>query len=116
MLRVPLALVAAPAARLNACLNDHCGEPRVEFDLPRKHIPRSCAHVGAIEVQANAADECLDVLLCEACVRTGRAGLRAVVTGLDTSAENNSIDGGLSSPRLDHLLRVSHGASLLTAW
>lgn len=103
VLRMLLALVAAPAARLHACLNDHSGKPGFEFDLPRKHISRGCAHIGAIEVQANAADERLDVLLSEARVRTGRAALRTVVTGLDRSAENNGIDGGLSWPRFDHL-------------
>jgi hypothetical protein len=115
VLGVSLALVGAEAARLQARLNDRSRKPGLELDLPGKHIPRGRAHVGAIQVQANASDERLEVLLSEACVGTRRAALRAVVTGLDTTAENAGIDGRLSWVSLDHLLRVSHGFSFLAA-
>jgi hypothetical protein len=111
VLRVSRALVAANPTRLCAGLDDRSSDRGLELDLPGEQISRRCADVGAVEVEAQAADKHLDVLLAEACVRAGRAALSAVEARVDATAQNSGLDNRLAWMGLDHLLRVSHRIS-----
>jgi hypothetical protein len=101
VLGVPLALFAANATRLGASLDDRSRDANVERRLAAENVSGRRAHVRAVEVQADAADERLDVVFTEARVRARGAGLGAVVTGFDTAAEHARVDESVSRMGLD---------------
>jgi hypothetical protein len=114
-LRVPLAFIAADATSLHTGLHDRRRERRLERAYTTEHSARCRAHIRAVEVQANASDLGLDVVLAEAGVGTRRAALRAVVTGLDAADEDTGIHGWLRWVTFHHLPGVSHRGSSLEA-
>jgi hypothetical protein len=97
VLSVRLALLAASAAGLGAGLDDGSGEGGLERGLSAEHVSGRRADVGAVEVQADAAHERRQLLLSEAGVRACAAALGAVVTGIDTTAEDVDPEGAASA-------------------
>jgi hypothetical protein len=115
-LRVPLAFIAADETGLHTGLHERRRERRLERSYTAEHLARCRAHIRAVEVQANASDLGLDVVLAEAGVGTRRAALRAVVTGLDAANEVTGSHGRLPRVTFHHLPGVSHRGSSLEAY
>lgn len=78
MLAMLCALVAAQRAGLSARLKERPNHGGLERSLTRQDAPGSGADVGAVQIQANAPGQMLDLSLAEAGVGAGGAGLRAV--------------------------------------
>ena len=100
---VPLALVAAQAARFGTSLE---GSPRhlgLEGRLPGEDAPRRIADVGAIQVQTDAARERLGVVLAEAGVGAGCATLGTVEAGLNALHQRGGVHRSGAWVGLNHL-------------
>jgi hypothetical protein len=108
VLRMPLALLPANAAREGARLHDRPRELRLEFRLPREDLARGAAHISAIQAQANAADHGAYVGLTEVGVRARGAALRAVEACVDARNQGPGFDRGSSGMCLQDLPSVGH--------
>src|SRR5262249_40817443 len=93
--RVHLALVAAHPARLSAGLQRGARRRGLEGSLARENITSCQAQIGAIEVEADAANHCLHLLLAKVGVGIGGAGLGAVEARSDAFYECRFIHGWL---------------------
>ena len=71
---VALALIAAASAGLRTGLQDRAGDVRVVTGVTRQHARGGRAHVGTVEVAANALRQLADVVLRQA--RVGARGAR----------------------------------------
>src|SRR6476620_3911460 len=105
---MPLALLAADAARLDASLDDRPGEVRLELGLPAQDLARGRAHITAVQTQADTADHRADVVLTEVCVRASSAALSAVKACVDARKQGPGVDRGSAWMRLQDLLSVGH--------
>jgi hypothetical protein len=103
---VPLALVAAAPARLTASFDKPPTEVGVVLDLAGHDAHRRVAHIGAVEVQANALAKVLDIRFAEAGVGASRAALCAVDEGLDRVCEQLDVEIEGGRVCLDHRLGV----------
>jgi hypothetical protein len=108
VLSVSLALIAADATRLRARLDQCLRNRRLELDLAGEDVARRHTHVRAVEVEADAAEKGLDVLLGQARVGTRRARLGAVEARVDTADQHAGLDRRAARVRSDHLACVSH--------
>jgi hypothetical protein len=110
---VPLALVATQLAGLRTGLQrpaDHLG---LEGRLTGEDTSRGVAHIGAVEVEPDAASERFGVVLSEAGVGAGGATLGAVVASLYAFHQRRGVHRGAARVGLEHLLSVGHEASFL---
>jgi hypothetical protein len=105
---MPLALLPANAARLDAGLDDRPGELRLELGLPAQDLARGRAHITAVQTQADTADQRADVVLAKVCVRASSAALSAVEACVDARNQGPRFDRGSPGMRLQHLLSVGH--------
>lgn len=108
VLRMPLALLPANAAREGARLHDRPRELRLELRLPREDLARGGAHISAIQAEANAADHRAYVGLAEVGVRARGAALSAVEACVDARDQGPGFDRGSLGMRLQDLLSVGH--------
>ena len=84
MLGMPLTLVAAQLASLGACLKERSAQRRIERALAGQKVPSRGANIGAVQIEANATDQWLNLLLAKAGVGAGGAGLGAVEARMNT--------------------------------
>ena len=105
---MPLALLAADAARQDAGLDDRPGERRLELGLPAQDLPRGRAHITAVQTQADTTDHRADVVLAEVRVGASSAALSAVEARVDTRKQSRSLDRGSAGMRLQDLPSVGH--------
>jgi hypothetical protein len=101
--RVALALLGGGSAGRRAGLYHGPDDAEVGLGLTRCDAARGVAGVGAVEAEANAADQLLHVLLAEACVRAARAGSPAVEAFLDAADHKVAIEIGRSWMLVEHL-------------
>jgi hypothetical protein len=103
VLGVALALLATGAAchyaRLNRCADD----ADIRRSLAGYDTAGGLANVGAVEAQANAAHQLLQVGLAEVGVGAARTRGGAVDAGLDTAHDHIAIAIGRLRMRLKHL-------------
>jgi hypothetical protein len=74
----------------------------------RQHTAGGFAHVGTVEIQANAPHNGLKVLLAKAGISAAGATLGAAVALVDTLRQDVHIDLRLAWMRPEHLLNVLH--------
>jgi hypothetical protein len=103
VLGVSLALRATGAARHHAGLHRRADDADVGRALAGHDSAGRFADVGAVEAEANAADQLRHVALAEVRVGTARARLGAVAARLDTAHEGIEIAAGRLGMRLEHL-------------
>jgi hypothetical protein len=113
VLCMTLALLTAESASPSAGFKSGPCHLRIESRLAGQDLTSSIAHVGAVEVETNATDQHLYVLLTEAGVGTSGTGLGAVEAGLDALHQGISVQRHLVRVRLDHFSSVGHGYSFL---
>ena len=106
---MPLTLVPADSACPGAGLESGTCHLCVESRLARHYLAGGFAHPGTVEAEPYAAYQRLHILLTEAGVRAGGAGLGAVEASLDALHQDGLVHRGLGGVGLDHLLDVSHG-------
>ncbi len=111
---VLLALVAARATCRDTSLQLRSDDAPVGLCLAQDEPPRRLADIGTVEVQADAPDERIEVLLfAETGVGARGARLRAIEASLDAFEQEGAIH--LARRRrmsLEHLGDVGHGDSL----
>src|SRR3712207_4607540 len=101
-------LLTAQAACLGTSLE---GRPRhlgLEGSLARHYPAGGVAHVGAVEVEPDAADQRLAVVFSEAGVGASCAALSAVVAGFYALHQRGGVHRGGARVGLEHLLGVGH--------
>jgi hypothetical protein len=110
---VPLALVAGGTASRGAGL-DHCADD-AEIGLRLSdHDAAGCgASIGAVETEADAADQVPDVVLGETRIGAPCAGGGAVEAVVDAAQEQLAIDAGWVWMRIDELVNGHFGSFLL---
>lgn len=87
---VVLALLTAKAASLRASLETGAQHPRLRGRLPGEDPAGRLAHIGAVEVEPDAASQHLHVPLSDAGVGAGGASLGAVEARLDALYERGT--------------------------
>ena len=106
MLRMLLALFRAEAAGRAASLDDRRQDLFIRARAARGHGAGRNADIGAVKIEPDALLELLNVVLGEAGVCAGRAGLRARVTFLDTAQQRVGVFAPNIGMGMDHLLYV----------
>jgi hypothetical protein len=109
---MPLTFLAAGAARRCAGFDRRAEEAEIGRCLAGEDATGGLAGVCAVEVETNAADQLLHVLLAETSVGAARAASGAGETLVDTTHEGVAIKAGRLGMRLDHFLNC-HVLSLL---
>src|SRR5215212_6875655 len=110
VLRMLLALLTTESASVGTGLQRHSRQFRLRRRLARKNTPGGKADIGTVQVQPNAANQPLYVLLLtKAGVCTSGTGLGAVEAGLDALHQRVCIQRTLARVRLDHFSSVGHG-------
>jgi hypothetical protein len=110
---VLLTLLTANTASFRAGLQSRPRRLRLEGRLAREYLSGGVAHVGAVEVETYAADQHLYVLLAEAGVGAGGAGLGTVKACLYALHQYGGVHRGGAGVSLEHLLGVGHDTSFL---
>ena len=105
---MPCSACPSHPASLGASLQGGLRYLRVKGRLAGEDLAGRVAHVGAVKVEADAASQHLYILLTEAGVGAGGAGLGAVEAGLDALNQCLGIHGGFVRVRLDHPSSISH--------
>ena len=101
---VLLALLAACFHRLCQCFHLGTHEIPVGLRLAREDASGGVAHVGAVEVRADAVAQICYHVLGEAGVGTGRTGLSALEARFDTLLKSARVDVEAAGVGGDHLL------------
>jgi hypothetical protein len=115
VMSVPLALLAGGTARRRAGL-DHCADDaEIGFRLSRDDPAGGGASIGAVETEANAADQVPDVVLGETRIGAASATRGAVVAVVDAAQERLAIDAGRVWMHLDELVNGHFGSFLSKA-
>ncbi len=109
---VPRALIATGAAGRRAGLDRCADDAQIGRSLAGEDAAGGLADVGAVEVETNATDQLLHVVLAETGVGAARAGSGTVQALVDATQERVAIKAGLLWMRLDYLLNC-HVLSLL---
>ena len=91
--RVLLALVGAGPARHRARLGRRAEDAEIGLGLPDEDSAGGTAGIGAVEAEANAADQLLYVRLAEIGVGAARARSRAVDALVDTAQKQVAVEG-----------------------
>jgi hypothetical protein len=105
---VLLTLVTAQAACFGTSLEGRPRHLRLEGRLPRHYPAGGGAHVGAVQVEPDAAGERLGIVLAEAGVGASCATLGAVVAGFYALHQRGGVHRGAARVSLEHLLGVGH--------
>jgi hypothetical protein len=108
MVRVPLALLRARAARPEARFHNAAREFRHELCLPAQNPSGRNADVAGVLAQGDAAQLHLHVWLTEAGVSARRATLGAIEARVDARAQHAGVYLNGAWMRLEHLLNVGH--------
>jgi hypothetical protein len=108
MVRVPLALLATRAARLEARLHDAARQLWNELRLPAQNPSGRKADVATVLTRGDAAQHHLHIRLTQASVSAGRAALRTVEARIDARDQRGGVHLNRPWMRLQHLLSVSH--------
>jgi hypothetical protein len=108
MVCVPLALLAAGAACLQARFHHSARELGNELRLPAQDSSGRDADVTAVLTESDAAELLLDMWLTEARVGAGGAALGAVKAGFDAGDQRGRVYLNRPRMRLQHLLSVRH--------
>ena len=103
MLGVALALRTTGAACNQAAFKRCANHADVGRGLAGHDAARGIADVGAVEAEANAADQILHAALGEVSVGAAGTGSGAVAARLDTAHERIEIAGRRYGMRLEHL-------------
>jgi hypothetical protein len=111
--RVLLALVGAGAAGHRAPLDRRAEDAEIGLGLPDEDSAGGIAGIGAVEAEANAADQLLYVRLAEVGVGAARARSRAVDALVDTAQKQVAVEGDGARVRLEHF--VNRHVTLLSA-
>ena len=111
---VPLALLAAGSARCRAGFEHWADDAEIGFRLARDDAAGGVANIGAVETEANAADQVPDVVFAETRVRAADASGGAVEAVADAAKERITIGAGRMWMRRDELLN-GHFVSFLDA-
>ena len=111
--RVLLAFLGAGAAGHCARLDRRAEDAEIGLGLPDEDSAGGVAEIGAVEAEANAADELQYVRLAEVGVRTARAHSRAVDALVDTAQKQVAVEGDGARVRLEHF--VNRHVTLLSA-
>jgi hypothetical protein len=90
--RVPVAFLGTGKAGRCTGINRCAEESEIWRGLPRHDAASGVAGVGAIEVEANAADQLLQIVLAQTGVGAGGAAGGAVEALLDTAQERLAIE------------------------
>jgi hypothetical protein len=98
---VPLTLLATGAAGQRASFDRCDDDAEIGRGLAGHDATGCLAHIGAIEVEANAADQLLHVAFAETGVGAARARSGTVETLVDTTQERVEIKAGRLWMRLD---------------
>jgi hypothetical protein len=109
---VPRALIATGAAGRRAGFDRCADDPEIGRRLAGENAAGSLADVGAVEVETNATDQLLHVVLAETGVGAACAGSGTVQALVDTTQKRVAIKAGRLWMRLDDLLNC-HVLSLL---
>jgi hypothetical protein len=109
---VPLTFLATGAAGRCAGFDHRAEEAEIGRCLADEDATGGLARVCAVEVETNAADQLLHVLLAETGVGAARAGSATGETLVDTTHEGLAIKTGRLGMRLEHFLNC-HVLSLL---
>jgi hypothetical protein len=104
VVRVLLALVGAGAAGHRARLDGRAEDAEIGLGLPEEDSACGSACVGAVEAEADAADQLLYVRLAEIGVGAARARSRAVDALVNTAQKQVAVEGDGARVRLQHLL------------
>ena len=112
---VPLALLAAGSARGRASLERCADDAEIGFRLARDDAAGGVANIGAVETEANAADQVPDVF-AETRVRAADASGGAVEAVADPAQKRLAIGAGWMWMCLDELLNGHFVSSLLSHW
>lgn len=111
--RVLLALVGAGAAGHRARLDRRAEDAEIGLGLPDEDSAGRIAGIGAVEAEANAADQLLYVRLAEVGVGAARARSCAVDALVDTAQKQVAVEGDGARVRLEHF--VNRHVTLLSA-
>src|SRR2546430_6656649 len=109
---VPLALLAAGSARCRAGFEHSADDAEIGLRLARDDAAGGVANIGAVETQANAADQVPDVVFAETCVRAADASGGAVEAVADAAQKRLAIGAGRMWMRRDELLNGHFVADL----
>lgn len=113
---VPLALISTRPTSGCARFKLRPGRRPIRLSLSRQEPSGGIAHVSTVQVEADATDEHLEVLLLsKASIGAGRTRLGTVAAGLDALAEQGLVDLRLARMGLEHLGDVGHDRSPLGA-
>lgn len=93
MLGMLLAFITTEFACLRACLEKRPAQRRLERRLARLDITGCRADVGAVQIEADAADQHLNLLFTKAGIGAGGASLRAIETRADALDERAQVNG-----------------------
>jgi hypothetical protein len=113
VLAVLFVLLTAEAASFGAGLKSSPDQLRVRGSLPRDCPARGIAHVGAVEVKADAAGERLGVILAETGVGAGGAALGTVEASFYALHQCGGVPPLGAQMGLERLLGVSHDTAFL---
>jgi hypothetical protein len=113
VMSVPLALFARGAARRHAGF-DHCADDaEIGFRLSRDDATGGGASIGAVETEADAADQVRDVVLGETRIDAAGATCGAVEAVVDAAQEQLAIDAGRVWMHVNELVNGHFGSFLL---
>ena len=91
---VPLALLAASSARCRAGAERCADDAEIRLRLARDDATRGVAGIGAVETDANAADQVPDVVFAETRVRAADASGGTVEAFVDAAQKRLAIGAG----------------------
>jgi len=114
MTGVLLALGAAGAARDRAGFKLAADQTPIRLGLPRQQPARRVADIGTIEVETDATNQHLQILLGETGISAGSAGLRTLKAGLDALRQRAEVHLRPAGVGLHHLLNMGHGMAFLS--
>jgi hypothetical protein len=108
MTGVPVTFCPAEFASRSADLELETQQVPICLGLPREHLPCGKAYVGAVQVEPDAADEHVQLLLAETGISAGGATLSAAITFFNTPYQGLLIHLHLARVGLYHILSMHH--------
>jgi hypothetical protein len=112
MVGVLLALSAAESTGFNTQLQLAAHQVARRLGVAREHAPGHQADIGAVQVEAYAADEHLHFGLAQASIGAGCAALRAVKAGPEAGDKLRVVGVHPAGMRLEYVLGEAHGRVL----
>jgi hypothetical protein len=103
---VQAAFVFAQLAGQAACVQRMGDQPIIRTGPARRDLARRLADIGAVQIEPDALFQWIDIILAQAGIRTGDAGLRTVETMLDAGQKRAIKVVTHVRVRGDHLLNM----------